>query len=227
MIALSSSYLRDILGESLAALKDNRLRTTLSILGIAIGVTAVMAVGTVSKGGHHLIFSELETFGLKSVWIFRDAEDKDPQRAVRKGTGIDNEDYLAVAGGCCPAVARVTPLVHDYRARHAVRVGARFTKADINGINAEYFPINNDSIDVGRPLRGDDCSSNRRVAVIGPDVQADLYGARDALGRELRIDNEKFTVVGVLQGKDRFVWGRKREQSCVDSLYGLSANARQ
>ena len=61
-----STFLRyafDIVGQSVSALRDNRLRTALSMSGIAIGVTAVMAISTVSKGGRDSIFAELETFG--------------------------------------------------------------------------------------------------------------------------------------------------------------------
>ena len=68
------------------ALRDNRLRSILSIVGIAVEIAAVMAVGAVSKGGSYLVFSELETFGLNSVWLYRDRNDKDPNRRVRQGT---------------------------------------------------------------------------------------------------------------------------------------------
>ena len=54
----------DGIGQAALALRDNRLRTVLSILGITIGIAAVMAVDTISKGGRYLIFKELETFGL-------------------------------------------------------------------------------------------------------------------------------------------------------------------
>ena len=85
---LGPRFVLDIAQESLLALRDNRLRTILSILGIMVGIAAVMAVGAVSRGGHYVIFSELETFGLKSVWIFRDYADKDPHRAVRSAPAV-------------------------------------------------------------------------------------------------------------------------------------------
>ena len=86
---------KEICLQAIHALRDNRLRTILSILGITVGIAAVMLVGAVSEGGKHLIFSELETFGLKSIWIYRETDEKDPRKAVRSGTGIENEDYEA------------------------------------------------------------------------------------------------------------------------------------
>lgn len=84
--------LLDYVREAMRALHDNRTRTLLSILGIMIGIAAVIAVSTISKGGNHLIFRELETFGLKSVWVFRKRDVKDPNRQESAGTGIDNDD---------------------------------------------------------------------------------------------------------------------------------------
>ena len=100
----------DRITQALIALRDNRLRSFLSVLGIAIGIAAVMAVGAVSKGGNHLVYVELETFGLNSLWIYRDRGDKDPHRRIRKGSGIDEDDYRALIG-CCTAVRRLSPMV--------------------------------------------------------------------------------------------------------------------
>jgi len=70
--------LTDRVGQAVAALRDNRLRTALSVLGIAIGIAAVMIVSTISRGGNHLVFSELQTFGLNSAWIYRDWDNDSP-----------------------------------------------------------------------------------------------------------------------------------------------------
>lgn len=195
-----------LIGEALASLRDNRLRTGLSILGIAIGIAAVMAVGTVSKGGRHLIFSELETFGLRSVWVWRDFEEKDPRRAVREGTGIDESDYQAIRDGCCPAVVKVSPMLGRFKGkggRILIRFGSRYSNARIEGVGHQYTAINNDAIVAGRPLREEDDSKRRSVVLIGNQVQADLFGAQSAVGKEIRIASDKFVVVGVLKHKSR------------------------
>lgn len=201
---VSINYFTDVAAQALLALRDNRLRTILSIAGIAVGIAAVVAIGVVTKGGQYVIFSELETFGLKSIWIMRDYQDKDPYRSIRQGTGIDNGDYRALIGECCPSVRRVTPVVAEKRQGLSVQVGNRYAKASVQGVGAEYFLINNDSFVRGRGFRQDDDARRRHVAVIGPDVERDLFGAgRDAVGRDIRIGREKFLVVGVLWPKDR------------------------
>jgi putative ABC transport system permease protein len=197
-------FLLDIMRESFLALRDNLLRTVLSVLGIMVGIAAVMTVGAVSKGGHYIIFSELETFGLKSVWVYRDYEDKDPQRAVRSGTGIENADYTAVRAAGCPGVRLVTPIVYTWRKKMLVRCGNQYAGAQVNGVDAEYLDINNDTLLYGRPFREADITRNHQLAIIGSEVQNDLFGSLgNPVGRDIRIGERKFTVIGVLAAKSR------------------------
>jgi putative ABC transport system permease protein len=201
---LTFRFLVDIFLESLLALRDNRLRTVLSILGITVGIAAVMTVGTVSKGGHFIIFSELETFGLKSVWVYRDQADKDPHRAVRAGTGIENADYAAIRAAGCPALRLISPVVYARRDKMLVRYGNKYGNSQVNGVGADYLEINNDTLMYGRPFREEDIIRNRQVAIIGTDVQHDLFGSlSNPVGRDIRIGERKFTVIGVLAAKSR------------------------
>jgi putative ABC transport system permease protein len=201
---LNPNFMLDITRESLLALRDNLLRTILSVLGIMVGIAAVMTVGAVSKGGHYIIFSELETFGLKSVWVYRNYEDKDPQRAVRTGTGIENADLAAVRAAGCPAVRLITPIVYTWRKKMLVRCGNQYAGAQVNGVGAEYLEINNDTLLYGRPFREADITRNRQLAIIGPEVQSDLFGSLgNPVGRDIRVGERKFTVIGVLAAKSR------------------------
>lgn len=194
----------DICLQAVQALRDNRLRTILSILGITVGVAAVMAVGAVSKGGKYLIFKELETFGLKSIWIYREPAEKDPRRSVREGTGIDNADYDAMKGARSWAVRKISPVVNAKGARLLVRYGNRFSGGQLSGVSPDYLGINNDSLIRGRFLRDGDISRNRPVAVIGPEVQKELFARdTDPIGRNIRINGNSVMVIGVLGEKNR------------------------
>lgn len=198
------TFFFDRFSQALYALRDNRRRTLLSILGIAIGIAAVMAVGTISKGGNYLIFSELETFGLNSVWVFRDWEDKDPHRMVRQGSGIDNDDYQALTAGCCTAMRRISAVVHaPFGQRIIIQSVNRYSNARVQGVDVTLTAIANDVIIQGRPFRVRDIASRRAVAILGPTAAEDLFGAASSIGREFRIGNRKFTVIGVLEAKSR------------------------
>jgi len=196
-------FYADRLLQAFDALRDNRLRSVLSVLGIAVGIAAVMAVGTVSKGGSYLVFSELETFGLNSVWIYRDRNDKDPNRRVRKGTGLDSFDYDSIKDGCCSAMDRVTPMVFT-RERSIIQTGNHYNNARVSGVNSEYLNINNDHLTGGRNFRLLDVKRRRAVAIIGPTVVSDLFGdANNPIGKDIRIGLRRFRVIGVLKEKSR------------------------
>jgi len=198
------TFFFDRFSQALYALKDNRRRTLLSILGIAIGIAAVMAVSTISKGGNYLIFSELETFGLNSAWVFRDRGDKDPHRMVRQGSGIDNDDYQALTSGCCPAVRRISAVLHGTLGKRVViQAINRYSNAQMLGVDISLTTIANDVVVQGRPFRARDIASRRAVAILGPTAAADLFGGASAIGREFRIGNRKFTAIGVLEDKSR------------------------
>jgi len=213
-------YLVDILTQSLFALKDNQLRTFLSILGIAIGIAAVMSVGTVSNGGHQLVFNELETFGLKTVWVFRDNNDRDPRRIVRKGTGIENDDLEAIRNAPRSLLRRITPLVF-LREKPLVRACNRYNNGQVLGVGSEYIEINNDTLVHGRFLSPVDVQRNRNVAVIASEAQNNLFGKEvNPTGRELIVGRNRFTVIGVLAAKSRDFL------SSIGSIGGQNDNAR-
>lgn len=197
------TFYLDRLLQAFYALRDNRLRSVLSIIGIAVGIAAVMAVGTVSKGGSYLIFSELKTFGLNSVWVYRDRNDKDPNRLVRQGSGLDSYDYEALQRHCCSAVLHLSPVVTGHN-RSVIQTRNKYSNAQIYGVNPDYLLINNDHITHGRNFREHDIKRNRAVAIVGPAVVSDLFGEGvNPVGREIRIGLRRFTVIGLLEGKSR------------------------
>ena len=202
-----STLLRDVFNQALYALSDNRLRTFLSILGVAVGITLVMTVGSVVSSGRDYIYAELETYGLRTIWVYRDwGTNTDPNRVVRRGSGITNEDYKYVSAGCCSAVLRATPVVYTEKGTADVRNGSYYYDSPIEGVGIDYLAINNDQLIMGRNFRSDDINRRKPVAIIGPKAAKALFGNKTmALGKAFRFHNQKFTVIGVLSSKDRTV----------------------
>lgn len=196
--------LLDGIGQAVLSLRDNRLRTILSILGIAVGIAAVMAIGSISKGGHFMVFKELETFGLNSVWVMRSNEEMNPSRVARKGSGIGAADIGALSSDCCPAVSRISPIVNSYGTNITVHVGNRYSNGRVTGVGYDYIAMNNDTLSIGLGFKPNDVLRRRNVVIIGKSVAEELFsGASEVLGREIRIDERKYTVVGVLDPKGR------------------------
>ena len=212
----------DVLSQAMLALNDHRLRTALSILGIMIGIAAVMAVSTISKGGNHIVFSELETFGLNSVWVYRNWNEDSPYKRRRTGTGIDNDDFAAIeAQADTLRIRRMTPVVNSGNSNGLVKNGNLFANADILGTGTDYPAIVNDVVMAGRAIYRNDVAHKHSVAVLAPGVVNKLFAdGSDPLGSSIRIDGKRFTVIGLLQGKSRDFL------SSIGSSGGQNANDR-
>ena len=192
--------------QAMRALLDHRLRTALSILGITIGIAAVMAVSTVSKGGNYLIYSELETFGLRSVWISRDRNaDTRSGQQVKPGSGIKARDIpLLNQAKAEMGIVRLTPLIWPNDQHRFVSRGNRSLTADVRGVGRDYFEVVNDVITHGRLFLRNDINESRPYAVLGSNVVKRLFESpEDAIGAEVRIGNQRVVVIGLLQPKSR------------------------
>lgn len=197
-------FVADGLTQAVSSLRDNSLRTILSVLGIMLGVGAVLVVASISKGGRYLIFNELETFGLKSVWISR-AKEANPELATRVGSGIGNSDYQSIHNGhCCPSIEKVTPLVYAKGRTQVVRAGNNYSYANMVGVGPDYLAINNDKIDVGRNFESNEITRRRNLAIIGSDIEQTLFQEfGNSIGKDVFYEGTKFTVIGVLKNKSR------------------------
>jgi putative ABC transport system permease protein/macrolide transport system ATP-binding/permease protein len=194
--------LLDLLLEARLAISANRGRSALSVIGIAVGIAAVMTVNAVSTGGKLFVMKELETFGLRSVWVYRAPGNKDPHKRARQGTGINNHDLKALQGDCCPAIRLVSPVVTTKKP--IVQAGNRYSNAKLLGVNADYVTINNDQLRVGRSIRDAEIRGRRAVAIIGETVARDLFPeSKNPVGRNFRVAGREYRVIGILRSKSR------------------------
>jgi putative ABC transport system permease protein len=201
---LHPGIVRDVFVQAFYSLADNKLRTVLSILGIAIGIAAVMAVGSVIQSAREYIFAEFQTYGLKTIWLYRDWGDDNENRAVRQGSGIDNDDFEVIQRGCCSAVLRATPVVYSEKYNVTVNWGNNFYEAPTEGVGLDYLNINNDQLLVGRNFSKNDIQHRKEVAVIGLEAAEALFGKNSSyLNKSFRLFKKKYTVIGVLANKNR------------------------
>jgi len=196
--------LLDSFSQAIRALIDHRLRTALSILGITIGIAAVIAVSTISKGGNYIVYSELETFGLNSVWVYRDWNADSENRTMRSGSGINNDDYDALRLRMTNmGIRRVSPMIYpDDRAQLSQR--GRNMNAQLLGVGRDYHEVTNDALVDGRRFHQADIDAKNPVAIVGPTVVDRLLDpTMSPIGQSIRYYNKRLLVVGVLKGKSR------------------------
>jgi len=193
------------LRQAFSAIKENRVRTLMSITGIAVGIASVMTVGVVSQSGRDYIYSELSSYGLNSLWIYRKWEDNNPFASQRSGSGMTTDDYAILKKkSCCPNVVLISPKVYPNDWMVNLRVGNVFNKSSVEGVDVDYLKINNDTISQGRGFRPKDITRKQNVALIAPTAKTLLFGQTgNVIGRSLYLGDVKLTIVGVLAEKNR------------------------
>lgn len=211
----------DSLRQAMDALFDHKLRTALSVLGITIGIAAVMAVSTISKGGNHVIYSELETFGLNSVWVYRDRHSENHGRTQPTGSGIVTRDFLSLQQQNPElGVRHMTPIVYP-PGRWQASQARRSSDAQVLGVGRDYPAIVNDKLFSGRLFTSLDIEGRRPVALLAPTiVERVLDASLEPVGQSVRINGRRFMVIGVLQDKSRDFL------SSIGSAGGQNANDR-
>ncbi|MCP4351486.1 MAG: FtsX-like permease family protein [Desulfobacterales bacterium] len=185
---------------AIEALNTNRFRTLLTLLGIIIGVASVILIGGISSSGKRIIFNELETFGLKSLWIFRSYQGVEPGKPLKWGTGINNSDIKAIAKEV-RSVQCISPVISgdDVWAKYK----NRYSRINLMAVNEKYTVINNDKIMKGRGFTPDDIRHRKDVCIIGQKIAEKLFVNEKEIGTEIRIGDNLYTVIGILKPKQR------------------------
>jgi putative ABC transport system permease protein len=185
----------------LAALRRNKLRSVLTTLGIIIGIAAVVAVVSVGGGAEHLVLIELERVGGAGMIVcFR-------KEHIRRTNGsyienkhpeyIEYQDLVFILK-TCPSLKTVTAqsrMVHRVSHRHVNQ------SLQVHGVTPYFQDVNNWYVDSGRFFTEEDMGRDDPICLIGSEVHKDLFQMDDPIGRELKIDRERFTVIGVMEAK--------------------------
>lgn len=197
----------DTIREAFKCLASNRLRSFLSMLGIIIGVAAVVAVVSISNGAQKQVIGRLENLGTNLITISPGVTRGQGGRVSSELAELFTYDLADQIKQFCPSVADVTPYIdgNGLAINDSVNVQSR-----IRATTPKFFPMVNLEIDKGRMFTDDDVSSSRLVAVLGAQVAKDLFNGENPVGREFKLSRNKanytFLVVGVLKGKGQVMF---------------------
>jgi putative ABC transport system permease protein len=178
------------------AIFANKMRSILTVLGVMIGVAAVIAVVSLVQGMQYQISKQLENIGGTFVRVVPDFSRArgNPFLPIPQLTGEDAE----AIGKSAPAVTAVTPVFLEYGdSRH---------DTSLQAVNQSYPDIAHQYVDHGRFFTSLDEEAKKRVAVIGVEAARSL-NLDNPVGREIRIDNNNFTVVGVMEKRGASLGG--------------------
>jgi len=183
--------LRGIIRFALRGVGANKLRSALTMLGILIGVAAVILLVAVGNGSAQAVANRIAALGTNTRTVM-------PASRTASGLTLDVAGAL-VDPVLAPDVTSVSPVVSS-----SATIAYGSTSHDVNsflGTTPSYFAASNTPVAAGAAFSADDNAAGRRVVVIGPTVAEDVFAGTDPVGQQVTIGGALFTVVGVLAGK--------------------------
>lgn len=192
---------------SLKLMRANKMRTSLTLLGLVIGIMTVVIVYSAGEGIRGLVLGQIESFGTDVI----NTEVKVPNN--EKGSASDSQSSSAIATGVqvtsmtlkdMETINRLPNVITSYAgvlSQEQASYGNELRKAFIYGVSSTYINIDKTEIAVGRFYTEAEERSLAPVIVLGSGIKDKLFGDSDAIGKTVRLRQESFTVIGVAKAK--------------------------
>jgi putative ABC transport system permease protein len=191
------------------ALRVNKLRSALTMLGIIIGVGSIIAMVAVGAGAHARVAEQIQSLGSNLLIVISTSVNA---RGVRGGGGsgstLTEDDALAIQREI-PAVQAAAPTL----ASSSMQVvhGNLNWGVLVTGVTPEWLEVKEWSLADGRPITADDYRTAAKVALLGQTVAGNLFGGDNPIGSSIRIRRVPFTVIGVLERKGQNTSGQDQD----------------
>ncbi|MDD4272045.1 MAG: ABC transporter permease [Patescibacteria group bacterium] len=187
---------------STGALLANKGRSFLTMLGIIIGVAAVIIIMAVGAGAQSLIINQVKTFGTNIIGILPGAsEEKGPPASVMGIviTTLTYEDAMSLNEKS--NAPNITSVAAYYKSMSSISWGANFYDTGVSGVTVGYLDVEDGKVDRGRFFTKEEETNLSKVVVLGSTVKKELFGDSDPIGKKIKIKKHDFEVIGVM--KDR------------------------
>ena len=206
----------------ISAIRANKMRSLLTMLGIIIGVAAVLAMIAIGDGAKVIVMKDAQKLGgANQFTMYRTWYKQVNGRwtRVRSNEYMEYEDVLAIEAEC-PSVSAVTPRIPEWRGSLIQAADGSETRAGYNGVDATYKIAMDWDLQEGRFISDEDVQNATKICVLGDEVATELFGETSPLGQEIKIakgsgrydkwgrrdskrSTERFTVVGTMMPRGR------------------------
>ncbi|MDD4901218.1 MAG: ABC transporter permease [Patescibacteria group bacterium] len=192
----------DLFQESFLALSSNKVRSSLTVLGIVIGVASVIAMVSIGQGAQSSIESSIQSIGSNLILVSPGA-----QRGFGGGAssarGSSETLKLTDAEAIKKEVFSVKSVAPSLSTRYQITAKGTNSNTSVNGVTAAYAEVRNVVVAEGSFISDQNNSSLSKVAVIGPTTRDDLFGANatNVVGQVIRINKIEFKVIGITEAK--------------------------
>ena len=206
-----------------SAIRSNKLRSLLTMLGIIIGVASVLAMIAIGDGAKMIVLQDAQKLGgVNQFTMYRSSHKRVNNRWVpnRSNEYFEYEDVLAIEAEC-PSVKLVVPRIPEWRGVLVQAAGGAEHRTGYNGVNASFSEAMDWNIQQGRFITNEDIDNETKVCVLGSEVTAALFGNASPVGKEIKIGKgpggrfdrygrkdqkritERFVVVGTMETRGR------------------------
>lgn len=186
---------------ALRSLVANTMRTFLTALGMIIGVASVISMISIGEGARQQTLSTIEKFGTNIITI-------KPGRKKNRHVSSDTVKTLMLSDA--EAIEKNIPLITGVAAQvyrsAQLKYGSKNTNTTVRGTGEQYLILSNFTIERGRYFSKEEVRSIRKVAVIGSTVLKNLFGDRNAIGKEIKINGNNYLIIGSTKPKGALSW---------------------
>lgn len=176
-----------------SSILSNKMRSFLTMLGVIIGVTAVITLISLGQGSTRRVTSQIESLGTNLIII---------NITGGRNRSVTEEDLERIKN--IPGVSGIAPVLSG---GVTVKAGNKNTNSSLEATTPGYQQVRNTHVQLGRFLLQNDLDMRFRVAVVGVDVADELFGRRDIVGEKISINGVEFSIVGILEEKGSSIAG--------------------
>jgi putative ABC transport system permease protein len=200
---------------AIRSLRAHQMRSLLAMLGIVIGVAALVVMVGVGSGARQRISDQIRSFGANLISINPGSA---LMSSVRLGSGasprLSEHDARAIESEV-PGIVAVAPLLY---AKAQFTVGASNWAGNIRGVTPDYFAAREWGVSAGREMTAEDNNRAAKVLLLGATIREKLFGDADPIGATVRIRDVPFTIIGLLDRKGQSVWGDDQDDVALVPL---------
>ncbi|HZV81890.1 MAG TPA: ABC transporter permease [Geobacteraceae bacterium] len=206
---------------ALRALRTNKMRSFLTMLGIIIGIAAVIAMMAVGAGARHVISQQIASIGSNILLVLPGSTTSGGLRTGSGGAQTLTSDDARAMMNECTAVEYASPTV---RTSGLAVFGNMNWSTVVMGTTPEFFAIREWGMVSGRSIEQQDVDGAAKVCLVGQTVAENLFGSDDPVGKIIRIKKVPFTVIGLLERKGQSPQGQDQDDSIFVPLRTAQRN---
>lgn len=184
----------------------NKLRSILTMLGITIGSASVITIVGVGQGGQKLAADQFESLGANVLFVV-------PGSRKARNTTFDLPKTLVLKDA--EAIASQVPTVNEVAPQINTRTVANYRNTNMDtlaiGVTPEFLSVRSFDVARGRFISKVDVQRNNRVAILGTDIVDRLFSGQNPIGKQIRLKNISFDVIGVMESKGSFMGNNQDE----------------